>query len=413
MPVKIRPRRSTQRPRKNSVRRKNKQAKGRKRPGRPKPKASRVIANSVFALTLQAKPGFEVQQKSRERVTGRYYHAPDEDDFVKMYHDIGAAFRAVYNLTHTDKTRFDPLKAGLPIGPSMASIINAFKRDIMPLLPGFEFDIERDGDTYMFVVHKPAEFAWTWPAFEIKYIVTELERKNPKLLSLFLAFMDSLINDCGIPGWWQFDESWRLEEQLLNMDMEYEDINEEECIRHTRDLERTIRLYKTGRANDYEDLLRTARNRSVSSLEKSLKKFSKRNPLVSWLYEALEFLKMDYSMHDFEYRPEGEEAYDEGLPFGEQSAVIWDWEDLYTNSITEMLDATAQGTGVLSPVAWGLIKPDCKAFNIEKLINAHRWPPALIKLQRSYNALLKKYYWKREEKKSKKLSPKNIVTLLA
>lgn len=390
MPAKIKRKRIAQRSRKNPIHRKNKQVKRRKGARRAKPASPKVIANSVFALTLNPKPGFEVQKKI-DPDRHEYYRGDSPDDYEKMYHDLLVCFRNAYKIIHNEPIRFSPLKDGLPIGLSLHHLIEAFKLNILP--SGFNFNIDRDQDEYHFTIYKAIDFPWIWHTFEMKYIARALAKRNPALLKLYIQFMRAFSKHCGIELWFQGNISnadWWLEDRISNYyDWEVEEDEKEEHEEFLHLITATLADYRSGEAYSIEKDIVDSPLREPASIRKSLARFSRKNPIVEFMYKACDFMELPYKTWDFTYDPEGEDREDfngEGVQFVYQSAILWDEMDEYSKAYGEMLDSEAQNSGVFPPIIYHFFTKHTKTFDPDWFKNGIKWPAALTKIWKAYGA---------------------------
>lgn len=393
MPTRIRSKRTAQRARKNSLRRKNQQAKRRKRANRPKPKAPSVIANSIFALTLDPKPGFEVQNKLEKEID-RGWRKEQEfpDDYNKMYRDLLPCFTNAYRILYGEPIRFSPLKDGLPIGLALSSVIDAFKQNILPF--GFQFNIDRrhDHGEYYFTIYKQYEFPWVWHTFEIKYVIQALQKRKPALLRLFIQFLKSFAAHCRIQFWYQGDvESGDqfLEDRINNYE-EWETDEEDEIGEHNErisEMRETLDSYRDGEIYGWRQEISRAKVLTPGEIRAKLRKYSRKNSIVGFMYLACDLMDMPYSAEDFTYDPQDEDRQDfgmEGVWFFYQMAILWDETDDYCSAYAELLDSTAQNGGVFPPIIHKHIGKETKAIDIEWLKEAYKWPKEFHQLFRDY-----------------------------
>jgi hypothetical protein len=63
-----------------------------------------------------------------------------------------------------------------------------------------------------------------------------------------------------------------------------------------------------------------------------------------------EFMKYPGTQSDFIYYEMEHNGDVEGLRFDQQAAIIWDWDDYYTDMQEECLDAEANGCGIVEPI---------------------------------------------------------------
>lgn len=344
-------------------------------------KAARIIANSLFALTLKERPAIEIADKLS---TKKQLHLDSDDDFYKIYKDLLKILHHAIPLITGEKTKFDPLTEGFDIGFAMHYIIKCFENNIQP--KGYDYSIDKDGNGYYFTIYKECDFKEYWHAFEIQPVVHYL-KKNKALHDLFISFIRSLMLYTDIQLWWQgtiaFADEW-LEERIVYMEEEGE-------IEEPEDLEKaksTLHSYKQGEAKKYQNLLTRAATFSPEQLLQKLQRFNARNKVVIWMKEACVFMQLPGNMSDFHYPEFIEDISDgEGLHFPDQASIIWAWDE-YATMAGEWMDDVANNCGVIPPLLNFHITTETKSFDFAEFDKRSGWPHELTIIQTKYNALV-------------------------
>lgn len=378
MPAKIITKRASRRIRKSADKRSNQPAAGRTGSTGAQKNDSRIIGNSIFALTLKKKPGLEVVSK----VENKRYRIHEEDDFYKMYADLLGCFHQAMKITG-QPTKYDPYGSGLEIGVSLSSIINSFKENIAPKDASVNIDYNAV-DGYYFTVYKYSPFDTYWHAFELKNIINKIKR-NHQLHETFIRYIKAFMNYTGIDGWWNGGmgyADYMVEEKIENWDdglgEEFED--KKELNKAKADLQN----YKTGIAKKYEKIITQSADRTPDELIQEIQPY-KRSRLGKLMLAGCEFIKHPGCLTDFIYY-EFEEENGEGLRFDQQAAIIWDWDDYYTDMQGESIDAEAQGCGILEPILNYHFTKRLKAFSKEEFEQRNKWPGVLNEMFNRHNA---------------------------
>jgi hypothetical protein len=379
MPANIKTKRASPRIRKGTFKRSNRPAAGCKRSAGPQKDHSRIIGNSIFALTLKKKPGLEVVSK----VESKKYRIDDEDDFYKMYADLLACYHQAMKITG-QPTKYDPFGSGLEIGVSLSSIVKSFKENVAPKDANVNIDYNVD-DGYYFTVYRYAPFDCYWHAFEVKPIVKKI-KNDPQLHKLFIEYIKAFMNYTGIDGWWNGGmgfADYMLEEKIDNweneMGEEFED--KKELNKAMADLKN----YKNGIAHEYKNIITRAASIAPEQLIKKILPY-KRSRIGKLMLAGCEFMKYPGTQSDFIYYEMEHNGDVEGLRFDQQAAIIWDWDDYYTDMQEECLDAEANGCGIVEPILNYSFKKSLNEFSKEEFERRLKWPAELTRIFTQHNA---------------------------
>lgn len=396
MPQKIKHKRTAQRSRKGINGRKNDTGNGRQA-GRTKKEASRVIANSIFALTLLPKPSLEVLNKTGG--SGWSYSGQRDDDYYQMYEELFQAYRAGIKIVTGEPTFMDPLKEGFDIGFALSYVMNGFKNNILP--KGFDFNIDRGHDgSYYFSIYSVCPFPEYWHCFEVAPVLRRLRKINKKLHDTFIIFLSCFMKHTGISGWWNGGmgyAEYQLEEELNAWDEYHTDDDTDEDAEGSNNANynaavETYESYKNGEAHEYAVLIKKTKAISTEHLLKKLQRFNSRNPLVVWMKEVCDFMKMPYCVQDFYYDEIMEDG--EGLEFDQQVSIVWDFDDAYSSCQKSSIDSVASCCGVYPPIASIALTDVSKELDLDWLKNAAAWTEKLTNLYDSFNSILNKSYKK-------------------
>lgn len=383
MPKTVKQTSAAPRTRKSAHGRKDKAGTGRKGSQGNAPSAPRVIANSVFALTLSERPAIEVVEKMDVR---RHADITSwDDDYLQMYHDLLAAFQNAVWLVKGEKTSFDPLASGLGTSTALSYVLKGFEHNIVP--KGWSYNIDKDTSGYYFTLCKACDVSRYWHAFEIAPIVRFLKVTNPKLHDHFVLFIKCFMEETGIGGWWNGGmgyAEYMLQERIEN----YEDEGyDEEGDAYLDQLIECWVSYELTDVRAYQEMIQHAPFLLPDEIEKRLKKFNSKHPLVKWMKEACAFMKMPANINDFVYA-EMEEDWGEGLRFDQQAAVIWDWNDAYTGMQEECIDAEVNGCGIIDPVLNWAVRRDTTRIDIQHMHTIASWPDKLGELHTSMRSVI-------------------------
>lgn len=369
MPTQIKNKRIARRPGKGAAKREDQKGSRRKGGHGSQAPAPKVISNSIFALTLANKPGVEIVEKLDGKVR-RYF---GDDNYRRMYGDLLECYHLAMRKNGTP-TAYDPLQSGIEIGMALYSVIHSFREHIVPKDCDLNID-DNELDGYYFTIYKTVDFEEWWHAFEIKHIVKKLKHNKP-LHDLFLCYIKTFMSHTGIMGWWDGGMGYAdfmLEERIENWEFEYGDEFENE--QELNNAKAALESYKTGEAYQYEQLIRKSRVLPLKKLQKAIEPY-KRSGIGKLMMEGCTFLEQPGTINDFIYS-EFEMEQGEGLRVDQQAAVIWDWDDAYTDMQEECLDAEAQGCGVIAPILNFSFNKHLKSFDKENFEKRAGWPKAL------------------------------------
>jgi len=345
-----------------------------------------IISNSLFALTLKPKIGYDVIEK----VNGKKTVFESDEDPEQMYRDLLAAVTRAQKLLKIEGTTMDPLASGMEYSVSMYMVINRFKETILP--KGYDFNVDRDGDSglYYFTVYKEVDFPWAWHTFEIKNVVMMLAKKNKRLHDVFISVIGNFYKHTGIDTWWNNGLCYMeylmydTEEFILNH-FQPETPEEEEANR--KKISDMIEMYQKGDAYKYSRLIKAAKIEDPAKLMKRLSGFHKRNSVVQWLYKAIEFMMKPGCMEEYVYE---ELEYDEGISLCQQSSLMWDYDDYAYQYQGQCLDEESANCGVVPAYLNFPITKNNRFIDLANLPEREQWLMRFSKLHSEYNEMLNK-----------------------
>lgn len=413
MPAKTINRTTASRLRTHSRRRKNKPQQ--RRPGRrgPAQNSPKVIADSLFALTLKPKGWAEIASVNPDNTR----ESEKEKDLRNMYSDLVKAYNQ-----GAKHWRVPTIVLDRKINPIKGSavVLEAFKKNICP--EGFNVNIDqhsRKGRSlgYHFTIYKEDQtFSECWHFFEIKHVLAKLKKNDKKLHDFFIVFLASFIKKLNLPTYYNYGMDWgamyledhfygaqlrlkTLSEQLKNLSKPIEieigadvdddimddrdeiSINEQiqEVEDHITTVKATITDYKEGEAANTAKLIKSVNVRSPQSLLNTLKGFPAQNKLVGFMKQACELMKKKATLADFCYEY-ADDVDGDGLRFDMQVAVIWDWHDHFSKYQMEGIDSMVQCAGVFYPTLHAQIVPDKFTLDKKAFMDSITWPKSLTEL---------------------------------
>lgn len=391
MSKKIKDRRSAQKVRSTSDGRNNQKKQGRKVSNDDKTQTPRVIANSLFALTLNEKSGIEV---SLNQCNSNVF-AENTNGIEELYYDLLNTFQTALKLYTGEITTVDPYKSGMSIDNSILYLINGFKNSILPF--GFELNVDyRHDKGYHFTIFKEIETPCYWMTFEIKPIVKKLYITNIDLHEFFIIFLKSFMEYTKILNWYNGGlgyAEYAVEEHLEDWESFEDEFNTpEEAEKERRKRLATVWQYQHGEVKKYQKYICEAKPIPVEELLLELSRFNKRNKIVQWMYEACEFLKIETNIWEFIYEEafgEDRDGFEEGIRVEQQATIIWDSSDIYSVTEEETLEAESSAAGVQNAFLNIHITKDIKTIDWSTINEQTTWIDRLEKLNESYTKLIR------------------------
>lgn len=392
MPPSIKNRNTAPKLRKGAERRKNKPITG--CPGRVAAEsAPAVIAHSVFALTLKPKGGAEV-------LISKSTDTSIQKEIEAVYDDLYLSFTKAREL-FASPLKFNPIKY-LPVGTSTDYLIRNFE-EIMPA--GVDYKITENCGDYQFTIYKQCPSYDEWSVFEICHVVRILKKNYPRLLDLFLIFLNTFHSRTGIDLWYgdtiSYASTW-IQDSIDERKEEYENgISEnvaDRCGWDQNDEDQYLRLlkadkdYRIGEPAKYERLITKAKYVEAATIIKMVRRLKREHPVIDLIISGCEFLiQYPYSVNDFDHQ-ELTDYYETGcgLRFDFQQAVLWDTSDEYTARHEEYIDCEAQ-EGVIPPVLKLDIRNTTSIEAFNRFEKGDDFPHAIHNFFTYANKILKAY----------------------
>lgn len=367
---------------------------------REETKAPTIIANSAFALTIQPKAWADLSKS-----TG----AVEDPAQVVLYKDMVQAYNHGAELVGINKLPFQKNNSTIA---GVSELLALFKKNICP--KGFEVNIDEHYNKktgkqhFHFSVYNSAEFPAYWHFFEIKHVVNMLLKTNRKLHDLFIVFIRSFIHYCAIPTWFEgpmsnaefilSDYVSELREIIkkegeheVKISLERTGYTLEQMKKRLSDIEKSMKEYATGQAQEYMQKLIKAKPVKPHYLLRSLKKFPGQNKLVKFMKNACELMKERVGIIDFCYQY-GNGPDEEGLNFDEQVTIIWDWSDHISATQGRNIDDAANGLGVFSPTLCARFMPSgTYDLDMDRFVKSLRWPKKFSALQVQFQEITERF----------------------
>lgn len=389
---------AARRPRKGAQKRNERKIAGRPGVNGKGPQGPTVIANSLFALTLTAKPGMTVLNNTDGMTRTRRGYDGREDDYTKMYEDLFAAFKIAYKLVNGETTSYNPIK-DFEIGMALNYVVEGFTNHVLPKT--WHVNVDRDDSHYYFTIYRELEFSQYWHAFEIKPVVTYLKQYNKKLHDLFLILIYSFITKMDLGTWWnggmQYAEYMAMDPQW---DDDFEDDDEEQAreVEIAKRAEELQRYDKGGEAFEYEELIRHAGFSNPAGIRKAIRRLKSRNPVAKWMLKACDYMEEAVPMSNFVYEELSEDEGWDGVKLEDQVTIVWDIDDAYTVMQDQANEANANGFGIMPPIQNYRFGKNTKHFDIDELNVQYRTLDGLTALHKAYDAMIDKIKPKAKKK---------------
>jgi hypothetical protein len=363
MPQEIKHKRTTRRPGKGVRRRTERQTAIRSGRQEAAP-AVKVIADSLYSLTLTEKSGLEVF-KTKGLRSGNEVFSLD-----KFYDDVFLCFSNAKKILTGDKS-FDASSVGLDRTMLISYILTDFKK----MLPeGWEYNIDHDRQTdrFYFTIYKECQWWNALHTFPVGPLLQHLKKKNLKLHNLFLQFLKLLRQKVGIELWTDGFMDNTLEYMKDNAEEMAAELDPEDPddVKRMKEYNDAIRKYTHGEPALYQELIKKAKATTPDKLSKAVSRF--RGPIKEIIQEGCGL--MSNRIYDYYYFPDGMDVFTENtfLELDGQVLVLWDFDDLATEH-EHSLDAMAS-EGVQSPVISYRVDHLTKKINFNQLKEKAEWP---------------------------------------
>jgi hypothetical protein len=152
-------------------------------------------------------------------------------------------------------------------------------------------------------------------------------------------------------------------------------------------IEKSMKVYATGEAQEYMQKLIKAKPVKPVYLLRSLKKFAPQHKLVKFMKHGCELMKEKVGVIDFCYQLKNGDDYEDELAFDEQVTIIWD-----TGCYARHMDDVSSQCGVSYPTLCGRIMPSgTHGLTLENLVKALEWPKKLSALQQEFQEIAERF----------------------
>lgn len=319
-----------------------------------------VIGNSIFALTLQPKPGPLI-------FFARRGDDIELDEGERIFEDLWPAYMNFHYLVTGERTNMNPRKSGIDLPSCLHMALSGFKK----LVPkGFEFNIDREhvGGNYYFTLYRDCE-GWGdfWKQMEVGHALLVLAVKNKPLHDLFLSFLRLFSQSVGIDLWNEGSMGNSLEgldERILNMDDTPVDIPT---------IQEDIDLYRQGLPSVYARKIKSAERMSALEIKRRAQRF--KSPIANLIFQGCELLLSPNRLGNFSYYDiEVEDAY--FLELDCQANIIWQDHDSLWYEHSLELECFAN-EGIQWPVFNVRIDKKLKKFDPDEMKRKASWPGEL------------------------------------
>jgi hypothetical protein len=363
MSKKVKPTATASKIRRGANRRKNKQKGGRKGGGEPTPSAPSVIANSIFALTLPALKGHQIEE--RNGTSGS---------------SILEGLRSVYK-------RLTPGKPPAPsFGLSVVSEAKILVGRIIEALPKSlkidkeAVDFKSDEKGFFLQLFHQCDFPEFMPSFEIGSLMMRLKKGNLPLYRLFAQFLHTFFKTCHIPTWYNGIYANCLDRLTELTDREE---MEPEFVERIKALEEE---YEHGAPHQaMRDILST-KMLSAQELLRKANRFHPNIAVIKVIKRGCDLIAEGLGMFDFssdEYSTQNFSDY--YLCFEHQVLVLWKYGGIISEEFDEWINDEAQN-GVAPPVAQLKIRASNRSpLDQNSFVKLCGWPQRLADFFKYFN----------------------------
>jgi hypothetical protein len=344
-------------------------------PQRPASAPAAVIADSFYSLKLPprtgahvflAKEGSNVKMDQVERLTGNLWET----------------FMQLHFLVKGERTKFNPLKAGLSVSTSLSMAING----ISGLLPkSFGFNVDDKDETFSLTIYSSCDnWGAFWHILKVGHVLQVLAAKNKRLHNLFLSFLRQFSERIGISLWdegMMGDSMESLDERLLNMPEEDYSPTDIESVKDD------IRFYQEGPGREYARKIRYAKPMTPRNILKVARRF--KGPIAGIICQGCLLLDKASKIWEFIYDAEEyEDSY--YLSLNDQVNIVWRDNDNLFYEHEGTLEALSN-EGVQSPFVSQKIAGNVKKFSFDGLIERKEWLQDLSKFFISSYQVIQKF----------------------
>lgn len=383
MPKKNQTARAARKAGKDLLSRKNKKKQGRKGGRRPDPHTPAVIANSIFALTLNSIPGVVVEGNKTLQIGAS-----------KMYKDLSLCYQQlVSSLGVAPKLPAEDKPADLKVSDLMILIRRALHQKM-------DFNIEFIEKNYCIVLYYRCMYANYLPSIQVGNALLKVKKEAPRVHDLFISFLKRFISVTKIDVWYDSNLQHSigcLEDTLFQNQQEAEEYGPDNVDPEwIEEAKKDLELYEKGSPAEYTKLLlKGKRIDSVDDILKALSRFRKKHPLLTVIKKGCAIIDPSCSMYKYGYNPDkdSDEEYDDNycLEFANQAMIHWKYEGPVCDEFDSWIDCQAN-EGVKEPICSVIIHPKAKQkLNEDEFSKMCEWPSKLVEFFSNANEILNKY----------------------
>lgn len=374
MPNKTVKRRATQKTRKGAAAGEKGKGEGCKRCNGGGENNSKVIANSVFALTLPVRKAYQVKDSIS------MFEKPIEEITIDLLNCVNRS------LVLLKKPKMI-INKGLHHHQIMEQVIARLKSDILP--SGYSFEINKDHHgTHFFTLYKTVSFGDFWHTFPVKPALDQL-KKHPHLKECFLdimyLFIQQLDMNCWWGNWYPFD--FVLHDQVGFIDWfenSFDSEDEEEKEKRWNAWQELQKDYDKGEAHQCMKSLQS-RKVNLKKMMALMKRTRSKIPVVIWMKEALALLETGRSISDYNNTFWEDSIHDDGgIRLTDQVIVLWNEDELYDIGC-EQVDAEWNNMGCQEPCNHYHLWSGRKSLDFSKLKEEEEWLLKVSVLNQNYN----------------------------
>lgn len=379
MPNKAVKRRTPQKTRKGAAAGKEGQGEGRQRCNGGGADHPKVIANSVFALTLPVRKSYQV--KENLSVFEKPIASITEDLLLSLNRSLRLLNKSLMKVAKGATEHY-----------VMEQVLARLKSDVLP--KGYSFEVNKDNNgTFFFTIYKAVSYGSFWHTFPIKPALDQL-KKYPELRECFLDIIYRLIYSTGIEAWWR---NWYPFDFVLNddagfadwFDNSYGEEEEEEKKIKWKSWIAVQESYHKGEAYQCMKAL-LDRKTDLKKMRSTLSRTRCKQPVIKWMKEALPIIESGRSITDYSNDFWLQEiSYDGGVRLSDQAIILWDEDQLYEIGC-EQVDAEWNNMGCQEPCNHFHLWSGIKKLDFSKLKEEEEWLLKVSVLNQNYNTYVLK-----------------------
>lgn len=343
-----------------------------KRSGRPGSKRTKqadpaIIANSIFALTLNKKNGFEIEVgKETESVK------PVVSQLLKIYKNL-CGESLVINRKDTPARQFE-------------FIINRIK-SFVPDNCEMILDDHTEKTMVLKICH-PCDYIDFMPGIVVGEAVSKLKKEHPRLHDIFLQFLRSFSLHIHMDTWYNggiFTMAIERTEEII--ECEGDQLSEEDLNNYINDYD----FYKNGKAKELASEIVAKKRLPPEIILRMLSRIRKKSEITTIIKLGCKLMVPGVGMDYFNNPEYIEENFgDVYLPFDSQAMIFYRAPDCITQQYDDWVNSEAN-EGVAPPIATLIIRPYNKRVDFEEYESRWSWPKELSSFLIKASGLIEKY----------------------